>query len=224
MIGCGCPTSFGGGGSDDRRLAGAPWQRYASSMPSRLYRRNEPGSIHFWTVSCFQRLSFFHDDGMKQIVVDGLRVLQQRFAICLICYVVMPEHVHVILLSHRRGEDEPTSISTLLAAFKKHVGFHGKERLRQVWRERGELWSRPLNNWAHGAHEAQPIWIPRGYDSNIDRWETLRKAMDYCHHNPLTRGFVRRAEDWAWSSYRFYELDDRSILAMDWDGRWPVVW
>ena len=193
-------------------------------MPSHLRRHNEPGSIHFWTISCFQRLSFFHDDGMKQVVVDGLRVLRQQFGVCLISYVVMPDHVHVVLLPQRRNQPAPIGISSLLATFKKHVGFHGKQRLRDVWRQQARLWSEPLNNWANGVYGERPIWIPRGYDSNIDRWETLRKAMDYCHCNPLTRGFVQRAEDWAWSSYRFYAMDDRSVLAMDWDGRWPIVW
>jgi putative transposase len=194
------------------------------SMPSHLRRHDESGHIHFWTISCFQRLSFFHDDGMKQIVVDGLRVLQNRFGVCLISYVVMPDHVHVILLPQRRGEAEPIKISSLLAAFKKHVGFHGKERLRDVWRRDRHLWSEPLNNWALGVHGERPIWIPRAYDSNIDRAETLRKAMDYCHCNPLTRGFVQRVDDWAWSSHRFYQFDDRSMLAMDWDGSWPIIW
>ena len=32
------------------------------------------------------------------------------------------------------------------------------------------------------------------------------------------------AADWRWSSYRFYEHGDRSVLAMDWDGRWPIEW
>jgi len=46
----------------------------------------------------------------------------------------------------------------------------------------------------------------------------------YCHKNPITRGLVHVAEDWPWSSYRFYELDHRSMLAMDWDGARPIVW
>ena len=41
---------------------------------------------------------------------------------------------------------------------------------------------------------------------------------------PVTRGLVESPEQWRWSSFRFYELDDRSVLAMDWDGRWPIEW
>ena len=48
--------------------------------------------------------------------------------------------------------------------------------------------------------------------------------LDYCNKNPLTRGLVDKPDDWAWSSYRYYELDDHTVLSMDWDGRWPIEW
>jgi putative transposase len=51
----------------------------------------------------------------------------------------------------------------------------------------------------------------------------LRTKLDYIHKNPITRGLVDRAEEWPWSSYRFYELGDSSLIAMDWDGSWPIV-
>jgi putative transposase len=118
------------------------------TMPTHLRRYDEPGDSHFWTISCRRRLTFFQDDGLKRIVTEGLGVLQQRFGVCLIGYVIMPEHVHVIVYPHARGNDEPIAVSKLLHAFKKHVGFHGKQRVREVWRAQGELWSEPLNIWA----------------------------------------------------------------------------
>lgn len=54
--------------------------------------------------------------------------------------------------------------------------------------------------------------------------KTLLEKLDYCHKNPITRGLVDRAEDWAWSSYCYYENGDESVLKMDWDGSWPIVW
>ena len=193
-------------------------------MPSRLRRYDVPGHTHFWSISCFRRLGFFHDDGMKQVVVDGLRLLQTEFGVCLVGYVVMPEHVHMMVYPHPKGHDEPVPISPLLAAFKKHVGFYGKERLREVWRRQGRLWSSPLNHWAAGDFGERVIWNVRGYDFNIHEERALRTKLDYCHKNPVTRGLVKRPEDWPWSSFRFYDSGDASVLAMDWDGRWPIIW
>ena len=53
-------------------------------MPTHFRRYDERGDAHFWTISCRRRLTFFHDDGLKRIVAEGLRVLQQRFGVCLI--------------------------------------------------------------------------------------------------------------------------------------------
>ena len=193
-------------------------------MPAHLRRYDVPGHTHFWSISTFRRLGFFHDDGVKAVVIDGLRLLQTSFGVCLTGYVIMPEHVHVMLYPHCRGCDNPTPASELLLAFKQHVGHHGKERLRDIWRRDGRLWCESLNRWARGDFGHQVIWNVRGYDFNIHEEGTLRTKLDYCHKNPITRGLVERAEDWRWSSYRYYEFGDASVLAMDWDGRWPIIW
>jgi hypothetical protein len=49
------------------------------------------------------------------------------------------------------------------------------------------------------------IWSPK------KRQEKLNTR----HANPVTRKLVEKPGDWAWSSWRFYSLDDASILSMD---------
>ena len=100
-----------------------------------------------------------------------------------------------------------------------------KESLRHYWREHGGLWSRPLSTWATDSASRKPIWKPRAYDHNVYRdIETVIEKLNYCHDNPVRRGLVADPAAWRWSSYRFYEFGDRSVLAMDWDGRWPIEW
>lgn len=193
-------------------------------MGSNLVRYDEAGHVHFWSISCRRGLTFFHDDGIKAVAISGLRLLQERFGVCLMGYVIMPEHVHVVLYPHGRGESEPIAISRLLQGFKQHVGYYGKRRLQHVLRQNGRLWSDPLNEWATGGLAGRSLWNTRGYDFNIHREDTLLEKLDYCHKNPITRGLVGRADQWPWSSYRYYEMSDRSVLAMDWDGACPIEW
>ena len=80
------------------------------------------------------------------------------------------------------------------------------------------------NAWACGELDKRIVLNTRGYDFNVNRHATLLEKIDYCHKNPLRRGLVHTVEDWRWSSYRYYELDDCSVLKMDWDGTWPVIW
>jgi hypothetical protein len=68
------------------------------------------------------------------------------------------------------------------------------------------------------------FWNRRGHDFNVYRVQRSMEKLDYCHRNPITRGLVDLPEQWRWSSYRYYELHDRSVLEMNWDGQWPIVW
>ena len=193
-------------------------------MPTRLQRYDEPGHVHFWTISCYHRLSFFWHDDIKQAATLGLRYIQNKHDICLIGYVIMPEHVHVLLYPHARGAAEPTPISNLLHDFKQYVGREGKRRMRDFWRRHGRLWSTPLNSWAHGDLKEQSLWNKRGHDFNVYRFPKLIEKLDYCHKNPIARGLVDHPDQWRWSSYRYYELQDCSVLEMNWDGQWPIIW
>jgi len=64
----------------------------------------------------------------------------------------------------------------------------------------------------------------RGCDRNLFAECTLREKLDFCHKNPITRGFVSDAADWKRSSYRFYEFGNHLLLPMDWNGSWPIEW
>jgi len=35
------------------------------------------------------------------------------------------------------------------------------------------------------------------------------------HNNPVQRGLVSSADQWPWSSFRFYYLNRSSVLSMD---------
>lgn len=90
-------------------------------------------------------------------------------------YIVMPEHVHLLI-----GEPERAKLSIALQMLKQNAA--------------GKL--RPV--------EGVPFWEPRYYDFNI-RSETKRvEKLGYIRRNPVHRGLVERLEDWFWSSFNHY--------------------
>ncbi len=52
------------------------------------------------------------------------------------------------------------------------------------------------------------FWQARFYDFNV--WTTKKRVekLRYMHRNPVKRGLVERPEQWRWSSYRFYLLEE----------------
>jgi REP element-mobilizing transposase RayT len=65
----------------------------------------------------------------------------------------------------------------------------------------------------HHAHFR--IWRRKGYDMDIWTPKKREEKLNYMHNNAVKRGLVKEPGDWPWSSWRFYFLNDTSLLAMD---------
>ncbi|UCD30190.1 MAG: transposase [Planctomycetota bacterium] len=191
-------------------------------MPGRLKRHDEYGHTHFLTISCYRRLQFFRHDSVKKVFIEGIHHTREKLGIRWIGYVIMPEHIHLLIFPQPNGSDTPIPVSQVLHELKQYVGRHGKKALRKIWSVNRSLGTPPLDAWALG-QGPKPFWKPRGYDFNTTREDTIHEKLDYMHKNPITRGLVDRAELWPWSSYRYYELSDYSLIEMDWDGSWPIA-
>ena len=98
-----------------------------------------------------------------------------RYGFVVAGYVVMPEHVHLLV-----GEPRRSSLSVALQVLKQQTS----RKLKQ----RGEV----------------QFWQRRYYDFNVRNEEKRVEKLRYMHRNPVKRGLVERPEDWAWSSFRHY--------------------
>jgi len=66
------------------------------------------------------------------------------------------------------------------------------------------------------------FWQARFYDFNVWTEEKRIEKLRYIHRNPVKRGLVRSAEQWPWSSFRWYlsreegpvKMNDTDILMM----------
>jgi hypothetical protein len=53
-----------------------------------------------------------------------------------------------------------------------------------------------------------PFWQTRLHDFNVWTEKKRVEKLRYMHSNPVKRGLAAVPEDWRWSSYRFYILDE----------------
>lgn len=161
-------------------------------MPNRLHRYYGAGYCHFITTSCYQRLPLLGSVRNRELLVHVLEQVRRRYHFVLLGYVVMPEHVHLLIREPERGDP-----SRVMQAIKQGFARRLLTRLRQAANQQQlSLWTGPV--------ERGRIWQPRFYDfvvySDHKRVEKLR----YMHRNPVKRGLVLEPEQWAWSSYRHY--------------------
>src|SRR5262249_45847996 len=163
----------------------------------RVRSNNEPGHAHELTFSCFRRLPLLSRDRTRRWFIEALEKARKKLRLSLWAYVIMPEHVH-ILLCPREADYEVRRIRTALKVPVQlkalaYVRAKAPSFLAQLRDEQpnGEVHYR---FWQRGG----------GYDRNVTEGETVRQMIEYIHQNPVRRGLVERAADWEWSSARYY--------------------
>jgi putative transposase len=105
-------------------------------MPKALHRFYGTGDLHFLTFSCYERQPWLDKEARRDLLVDILERMRRRYRLVVLGYVVMPEHVHLLL-----SEPQRATLSTVVQALK--LGF--VRSLASVPRSRkgGETWGTP---------------------------------------------------------------------------------
>jgi putative transposase len=144
-------------------------------MPWGLKHFQHSGQLHFLTFSCYRRRANFTAAVARACFESALERVRHSYGLCVYGYVVMPEHVHLLLDEPERGE-----LAQVLQSLKQSV-------------------ARTL-----ALRAADPFWQARYYDFSVRSEAKFVEKLRYIHRNPVARGLVPRPEDWPWSSFLHY--------------------
>ena len=86
------------------------------AMPNGLSRRYGLGHLHFITCSCYRRLPLLASARAKNLLVQILGEVRDRYGFSLVGYVVMPEHIHLLISEPAKGTP-----STVMQVLKQRV-------------------------------------------------------------------------------------------------------
>ncbi|MGH9747720.1 MAG: REP-associated tyrosine transposase, partial [Candidatus Acidiferrales bacterium] len=154
---------------------------------------------------CYRRLPFLRTARARNVFLIVLNDLRGRYQFAIVGYVVMPEHVHLLLSEPKKGD--PSLVVQLL---KQRVS----RRLRS--RTRAKTSARQLSLWNDGSNSAhRSFWQRRFYDFNVWSRKKRTEKLHYMHMNPVKRGLVEDAKLWSWSSYRFYQYGEENLCTPD---------
>jgi REP element-mobilizing transposase RayT len=169
----------------------------------------DPSHLYFVTTTAVQRAHIFRRDVIKRILVDGLYHMHVVDQIELYAYVIMPNHVHFII---RCPEDDP--LKDVVRDFKANMG-----RLI-AWQYQAECNQQVLEFLAAAVTRPEKqqfkVWED-GYDAkDVFSPDFLVQKMEYTHNNPLQPHWrlAERAEDYIWSSARFYLLGEPALIPL----------
>jgi len=130
-------------------------------MRQKPQRYQHQHCLHFNTFSCYQRMKLLDSIDARDTFEKQLERVRRWYGCYLTGYVVMPEHVHLLISEPERGE-----LSLVMQMLKQLTS----RKLRTP--DRVRFWQVRYYDF--------PVWSER------KRIEKLR----YMHRNPVERGLV----------------------------------
>ena len=86
------------------------------SMPKGLRRFYGGGDLHYITCSCYQRKPFLGSASRRDLFLKIFEEVRQKYEFQVVGYVVMPEHIHLLI-----GEPDEGSVAVTMQVLKQRV-------------------------------------------------------------------------------------------------------
>jgi len=189
-------------------------------MTRGLHRFHHSHQSHFLTFSCYHRQPKFNSPEVCDPFLKCLESMQRRFDMRVYGYVILPEHVH-LLVSEPDQETLADAMHFLKLSFAKRlksivpaVPQVSEPTVPQV---RGRSVAANLGRMDVPRNEVAetPFWQKRYYDRNIRDAHEFTVKLRYLHRNPVARGLVKHPADWNWTSFRHYALRENGPVEIE---------
>jgi putative transposase len=166
-------------------------------MTEGLHRFYGGNDLHFLTFSCYRRLPFSRNETHCDLFLKILDRVRRRYRLVVLGYVVMPEHVH-LLVSEPQRETLSTAIQALKLGVVRSLQCPSARVTALRSRKTGETWGT-----LHSVTPVHPdrFWQARFYDFNVWTEHKRIEKLRFIHRNPVERGLVSSPELWRWSSF-----------------------
>ena len=171
---------------------------------------NEPHEVYFCTITCYKWLPLIEESNTYNSVYRWFRHLKAD-GCHIIGYVIMPNHLHVLLYMSHNG----TSLNQLVSEGKRFMAYdiiNGLKRANKTML---------LNELSGGVSAREKMKGKKhqvfrlSFDARLCHSEwMLEQKLDYIHHNPV-RGKWNLVDDFVvyqHSSAAFYEFGKTSDI------------
>jgi len=171
-------------------------------MPLGLKRFQQSKQSHFVTFSCNKRLPLLSSPILRDIFIRCLEKIRRRYQFRVFGYVVMPEHVH-LLVSEPDVEPLARAIQALKVSFVRQLAKRPTSaKTRQMW-------------GTDSGEDGGTFWQKRYYDHNVRSAQSFATKLRYIHRNPVARGLCEHPMDWRWSSFSHYATAEVDVVEIE---------
>jgi REP element-mobilizing transposase RayT len=166
------------------------------------------GHIYYITSVIYNRLPIFTRPSFIIPLLDSLNFYRYQQEFKLLGYVVMPDHIHLIIWPH--------GTSTVSDIMRDYKTFTSKRIIRQARVENITEWITAFEQAGQETNRSNnKVWQDSYWDENVYTERFLRQKLNYIHRNPFRSDLVKRPADYPYSSYRNYEFGEEWLIEID---------
>jgi len=172
----------------------------------KIYNETAP---HFITCTILHWIPLFTRPATVQIILDSLAHRQQTRDLKVYAYVILENHLHLVLQS--------PCLSKEIASFKSYtarllIDYLTEQKVHKLLTQFHFFKKR------HKKDRQYQIWEEGYHPEEIQSDSMLVQKINYIHQNPVKRGYVDCAEDWRYSSARNYQGETGLLpVFMNWN-------
>jgi putative transposase len=167
------------------------------------YVITEQYSTYFVTFTIVGWVDVFTRKELNEIIVDSLKFCQKQKGLIINAYVIMSNHIHLIV----RAAPDSEGLSAIIRDFKKYTSkkilefvFTDKKESRQEWMKIVFAYHAKYNK----NNSKYQVWQQNNRPKMLIHPRFSQRIISYIHLNPVRSKIVDQPEDYVYSSARNY--------------------
>jgi len=167
----------------------------------------DPNNLYFVTTTAAEHAQIFRRDAAKRILVDSLYYVSLMNRVKLYGFVIMPNHVHVMIQCPQECPVLDWTRAFKAGAARLIARMYQVEGNQPALDALRQLVTRP-------DRQEYKIWEDGYLAKDVSTLEFLEEKLTYVHNNPVQPHWqlVDAPEEYAWSSARFYLREEPALI------------
>jgi len=171
------------------------------------YQIKNQAAVYYLTFQVVGWADVFTRKSYKDIIIESLAYCIKEKGLELFAYVVMSNHLHVIMRS-AKGD-----LSGIVRDFKKYTSKKIIHEITYSGKESRKEWLLSIFKY-HATYNRRSVeyqfWTHENHVIELDTNSIIDSKLNYIHLNPVRSGIVREAEDYIYSSAgKYADLDSQ---------------
>ena len=183
------------------------------------YQIKDQEALYYLTFQVVFWVDIFTRQSYREIIIDSLKHCQQAKGLEIYAFVIMSNHVHVLVRSSNGN------LSSTIRDFKKYTSKRIIEEIINGTESRREWLLRLFSYSAKRQNKKgnYQVWTHENHAIEVYSNTFLEEKVAYIHANPVRSGIVKSPEEYVYSSAKCYAGEKSILEIIPISFRWKTV-